>query len=316
MAVGLGFVSICLSEENCSPAGNVTVKSLQGLDRDAVLGRIRRTARRNLANTRRILWFLKAHRLQVYRFATHLIPLATHEATAGWEWWQDPELGPMLADIGRIIRSEGFRVSTHPPQLCVLNTPDPNVFQWVEKYAAYHCTLFDAMGLGPEAKIILHVGRRLAGGTEAGLRQALANVNRLPGAVRTRLALENDDRVFSARETLAVCREAGLPMVFDLHHHLCRHDGEDYRDLLPSVFDTWLDRPPKVHLSSPRDGRDVRAHADYVDPAMAGPFLEYAASLGPLDVMVEAKMKDLAALRLRAELPHIFQPGRGARAPE
>jgi len=307
VAVGLGFVSICLSEKDCSPAGDVTVKSIERLpDREARIERIRRTARRNLENTLRILWFLKGNGLSCYRFATHLIPLATHEATDGWEWWQDPLLEPLLARIGQVIRQESFRVSTHPPQLCVLNAAEPGVFAWVERYTDYHVRLFRTMGLDETTKIVLHVGKRFPGGNQAGLRQALANVERLPEAVRARLVLENDDRTFSAKETLTLCQQAGVPMVFDLHHHWCRNDGEDYRDLLPAVFATWRDRPPKVHLSTPRSPEDVRAHADYVDAGFVEPFLEYAASLGSFDVMVEAKMKDLAALRLRQELPHIF----------
>lgn len=307
MAVGLGFVSICLSEKDCSPAGDVTVKAIERLsDAEARIGRIRRTAKRNLTNTRRILSFMKWNNLSVYRFATHLIPLATHEATDGWEWWADPELQPLLQDIGQTIRDAGYRVSTHPPQLCVLNSPEPAVFQWVEKYTAYHVQLFEAMGLDEQAKIVLHVGRRMAGGAEAGLKQAADNVARLPDSVRSRLVIENDDRTYSARETLSLCQDVGVPMVFDWHHHLCRNDGENVRDLLPDIFATWRDRPPKVHLSSPRDGELDRAHADYVDPDMARDFLLAAKDVGDFDVMVEAKQKDLAALKLREDLPEVF----------
>lgn len=307
MTIGLGFVSICLSEQDCSPAGDVSVKTIESLpDDDARIGRIRRTAKRNLTNTRRILSFMKWNHLSVYRFATHLIPLATHEVTDDWDWWADEELQPLLQQIGETIREEQFRVSTHPPQLCVLNAADASVFQWVEKYTAYHVRLFEAMGLDERTKIVLHVGRRLGGGVEDGLRQAAENVLRLHESVRARLVIENDDRTYSARQTLSLCEQVGLPMVFDLHHHICRNDGEDFRELLPSIFASWRDRPPKVHLSSPRDGRDSRAHADYIDPDMVRSFLEEAAAIGDFDVMVEAKQKDLAALRLREDFPELF----------
>lgn len=307
MAVGLGFVSICLSEKDCSPAGDVTVKIIKSLpDDETRIGRIRRTAKRNLTNTLRILSFMKWHRLSVYRFATHLIPLATHEVTDRWKWWEDAELQPLLQRIGTRVRDEELRVSTHPPQLCVLNAVDASVFQWVEKYTAYHVRLFEAMGLDERTKIVLHVGRRLGGGAAEGLRQAEANVKRLPAAVRARLVIENDDHTYSAQDTLGLCQQLGVPMVFDLHHHLCRNDGEAFRDLLPDIFATWSDRPPKVHLSSPRDGQLSRAHADYVDAEMARPFLQEAAAIGDFDVMVEAKQKDLAALRLREDFPELF----------
>ena len=105
MAVGLGFVSICLSERDCSPAGNVSVATAARLaDREARLGLIRRTAVRNLENTLRILWFLKGNRLQLYRFATHLVPLATHPYTEGWAWWEDPQLRPLLQQVDEVLR--------------------------------------------------------------------------------------------------------------------------------------------------------------------------------------------------------------------
>lgn len=307
LAVGLGFVSICLSEKDCSPAGDVTVTTIERLpDDEARIGRIRRTARRNLTNTLRVLAFMKTSDLSVYRFATHLIPLATHEVTDDWAWWTDEQLRPLLERIGDIIRDKGFRVSTHPPQLCVLNSTEPSVFQWVEKYAAYHVRLFESMGLDERTKIVLHVGRRMAGGVDEGIREAANNVARLPASVRARLVIENDDRTYSARQTLTLCQAAGVPMVFDLHHHMLRNDGEDFRKLLPDIFATWSDRPPKVHLSSPRDGKAARAHADYVDPDMVRSFLKEAEVLGDFDVMVEAKQKDLAALELRKDFPEVF----------
>lgn len=66
---------------------------------------------------------------------------------------------------------------------------------------------------------------------------------------------------------------------------------------------------PKVHFSSPRldagkDGRfpDLRAHADLIDPIAFEGFLRYTAAGLDLDVMLEAKAKDLALLRLREQL--------------
>ena len=78
-----GFVSICLSERECSPAGNVTVKQVQGsIPRRASTGSCA-VAKRNLENTLRIMWFLRAHDLGLYRISANLIPLATRRNDAG-----------------------------------------------------------------------------------------------------------------------------------------------------------------------------------------------------------------------------------------
>src|SRR5690606_21516150 len=157
MAIGMGFVSICLSEHRCSPAGSVTVKSLENLDRESRLHRIRSVARRNLENTLRIMYFLKAHAIPLYRMSAQLVPLATHPATDGWAWWEDDDLRPLMEQIGEQVARQRLRVSSHLPELCVLSTPDAETFQWTQKYLAYHRRLFEAMGLDEGAKIIMHL---------------------------------------------------------------------------------------------------------------------------------------------------------------
>ena len=46
----------------------------------------------------------------------------------------------------------------------------------------------------------------------------------------------------------------------------------------------------------------LRAHADLIDPIAFEAFLTHTAGDEPLDVMLEAKAKDLAVLRLREQL--------------
>ena len=84
---------------------------------------------------------------------------------------------------------------------------------------------------------------------------------------------------------------------------------------------TWPgDVTPKIHFSSPktameerkkRVGRRVerswvlpqlRAHADVIDPIAFEHFLRETAAGHDFDVMLEAKAKDLALLRLRDQL--------------
>lgn len=277
------------------------MKRIEHLERDDQIRHIRAVARRNLENTLRIMHFLRGHRIPLYRMSAQLIPLATHPVTDGWAWWEDGELVPLMEKIGEQVKVQGVRISSHLPHVCQLSAPHPDKLIWTHKYLAYHRRLFDAMELDERAKIVLHLGGS-HGDRRRAAEIAVANVAALPAWARRRLCLENDDKVFSAAEVLAVCRRAGVPMVFDYHHHVCRHDGEDVADLLPEVFATWMDRPPKVHLSSPRSPDNPRAHADYVDVSFIRPFLNAAQGLGDFDIMVEAKKKDLALFKLRAEL--------------
>jgi UV DNA damage endonuclease len=306
MGIGIGFVSICLSEHECSPAGTVTVTRMAKLpSRQAQLHEVKRVAMRNLERTRRIMWFLEPHGFQLYRMSANLIPLATHELTADWAWWEDPDLKATGASIGQIAAAKGYRLSSHLPELCGL-TAEPDKFCWTKPYLEYHERLFSMMQLPGDTKIVMHLGGGY-GDKERALVRAGSFVGALGDWARRHLVLENDDRVYSAHETLRFCQEMELPMVFDFHHHWCNHEAELSPEFIGDVFATWTDRPPKVHLSSPRDAKRPRAHADYVDPRFVLGFVELASSLGPFDIMVEAKQKDLAALRLRAELDAIIQ---------
>lgn len=302
MKLSFGFVAICLSEHRCSPAGNVTVKSVADLGEMARLRRIRQVAVRNLTNSIRIMHFLHAHDIELYRMSAGLIPLATHDFTAGWAWWEDDHIRPLLARFGGLIRKYGYRVSSHLPEVCVLSSPDGGVFQWLQRYLVYHRRLFEAMGLDETAKIVLHVGGAYNDPNQA-LRQAEQNFATLDPWSQARIVLENDDKTFSAAQTLHLAERLGVPMVFDFHHHVLRNDGEPLEELILHAFSTWKDRPPKVHLSSPKSAKQPRAHADYVSWEFALPFFEalHAAgsSVDVVDVMIEAKKKDLALFELR-----------------
>jgi|GEM_PF-389529 len=300
-----GFVAICLTEKDCSPAGNVTVKQVQAFEPEGQKARILRVAKRNLENTLRIMWFLRAHDLKLYRISANLIPLATHEVAEGWAWWEEEELREVGAKIGQVAARNGYRLSSHLPELCGL-TGDVSVY-WAKRYLDYHQRLFELLGLDGSAKIIMHLGGMGQEKAHA-LEAARRHIDELSPWARERLVLENDDRVFTAADVVQLAEETGVPVAFDWHHHWVNRDGEESPgrtlELLARAFALWKDRPPKVHVSSPKSLQNPRAHADFVDAGFVRPLVDMAAQTGVerLDMMVEAKMKDLAAFRLREEL--------------
>ena len=90
-------------------------------------------------------------------------------------------------------------------------------------------------------------------------------------------------------------------------------------DAARAALGTWpSDVVPKIHFSSARlDGKEVkrgkntvleaprlREHADYIDPWTFAEFMEQLQDIH-FDVMLEAKAKDLALLRLREDLKKI-----------
>jgi UV DNA damage endonuclease len=256
----------------------------------------------------------------MYRLASGFAPYASHPDLPQFHG-QVQECADELAAVGARARELGVRLSTHPGQYTVLNSENPAVVDAALAELEVHAALLDALGQGPEAVVVLHVGGA-AGGRRAGIDRFCAGFERLSDAARRRLVVENDDRTYDVADVLAVSRRLGIPVVWDLLHHHC-NDRERIpdREALRLALATWPDGVvPKIHFSSPRldagesvrrVGRrterrivlpDMRRHADLIDPIAFEQFLLHTAAGMRFDAMLEAKAKDLAVLALREQL--------------
>ncbi len=292
MLARLGFVASVLGEDLSTSRTcrlrNATEERLRGLIAE------------NLSALERVLSFLERHRIHLYRITSNLIPFASHPVNTV-RWWD--EFAGVFTRLGATMRRVGIRVSTHPGQYTVLNSPHDAIVRAAIAELRYHATLLDAFGVDASSKIVLHVGGLYGGSGREAMDRFIAVAKELPGAVRRRLVVENDDRLFDAEAALHVGRAVGIPVVFDWLHHQAHPCGRAITDVLPEIFSTWTasDGRPKIHLSSQAAGGPVGAHADYVDPADMMSFLRLAPP-SPFDCMLEAKQKERAVLRLRNEL--------------
>jgi UV DNA damage endonuclease len=276
--------------------------------------------RHSLERLRAILDYLDANDIRMYRVATALAPYASHPELPQFHD-QVAECAEELAELGELAAARDIRLSSHPGQYTVLNSEDGQVRAAAAAELEVQAALFDAMGLGPESVVVLHVGGT-ARGKAAACERFLAGLERLTDSARRRLVVENDDRSFAITDVVALASRAGLRVVWDvLHHHCNDPDGVTDGDALAMALATWpADVTPKIHYSSPRldleerrvrRGRRVerklvlpqlRAHADLVDPIGFERFLRDVAGARDFDVMLEAKAKDLALIRLREHL--------------
>jgi UV DNA damage endonuclease len=274
-----------------------------------------------------ILRYCRQERICMYRMATALAPYASHPELPEFHD-QVEECQGELAAAGALARECDVRLSTHPGQYTVLNSEDAVTRRNAVAELEVQAALMDAMGLPPESLVVLHVGGA-AGGAEAGADRFLSGFEELSERARARLVIENDDRSYGIVAATEVARRAGVPVVFDLLHHHCHDpDGLGDREALELALDTWpAEVKPKVHFSSPRldvterrkrVGRrverslvlpELRAHADLIDPMAFEHFqTSTAAGVRDFDVMLEAKAKDLALLRLREQLARRSAP--------
>ncbi|WP_058302791.1 UV DNA damage repair endonuclease UvsE [Gorillibacterium timonense] len=304
MLVRFGYVAMSVNVANASPSKTMTATQFAKLaDREAALRKLERIAEENIHNTLRLLKHNRAHDIHVFRFSSKLIPLLTHPATEGWDPF--PHLSPSFTELGDYAIKHAMRTSFHPDHFTVLTTPREEVLRASLFDLSQQTRMLEAMGLDDRSKCNIHIGGTY-GDKVTALARFRSRFPELPSAVRSRLTLENDDKTYTALETLQFAEELGVPMVLDLHHHQVNPgEGEPPEELWPRVQRTWegTSLPPKIHVSSPRSERDIRAHADYVEPAPLLHFLHSIAGFAPqLDIMIEAKQKDAALFKLVDDL--------------
>jgi len=307
MLIRFGYVAMTLVLENCSPSKTITYKRFSELsDQETKLQRLRKLTEENLENIRRILIHNQAHDVKVFRLTSKIVPLATHLEASFFDYVEDfRERFRMLGDY---IRENDFRVSAHPDHFTLLTSEKEDIIKASIRDLDYHCKIFEAMGIDEAlGKLVLHVG-----GAYKNKQKAIdifeKNFIELEPRIRDRIILENDDKTYSVVEVLGLCRKLKIPMVVDLHHHWCCNNGEKIEDLLDDIFDTWNNQnlAPKIHISSPKNQKDFRSHADDIDIEPFIEFLKLAKNIDrDFDVMIEAKNKDIALFKLMEGLKEI-----------
>ena len=263
---------------------------------------------------------LDAIDVRVYRLGGSTIPYGTHPDLPHLDYRRQlDEAAEAVAALGAKARRLGLRLSTHPGQYTVLNALDEEIARKAALDLEQDAALLDALGLGPEATVVLHVGG-VYGDRAAGLDRWARRYEALSDSARARLAVEHDETCFDAADVLELHRRTGVRVVFDLLHHRCNPGLLEAGEALAAAYATWGAVRPKAHLSSPRTelrlvGRGHQArprpplldqHADFATPWDLAELVSL--SPGPLDVVVEAKAKDLAVLWLREQCARVLPP--------
>lgn len=298
MKIRLGYVAIALKLPKVTSSSNVTFSYYSKLNnKEKRFDKLKTVTRSNLDDLYTILKYNVENKIHFYRITSALVPLSTHPEVTEWNYRD--VFKKYFEVIGEYIKVNNLRVDTHPDQFNVINSAKPQVVENTIRNLLFHSNFFQDINY-PEGKMVIHVGSG-EGGKEVALDRFVRNFKALPAEIRNRLIIENDDKTFTARETLDLCSKIQRPMVLDTHHHKCNNNGEEVLHMLKGAFDTWSNekQPPKIHYSTPREFENDRKHADYIDGKEFVKFVESAKEINiDFDVMLEAKMKDLALYKL------------------
>jgi len=191
----------------------------------------------NLKVLKEILSYNIQHDLLFFRISSDIIPFASHPICKfDWETYFKKD----LIWIGQLVKEKKIRISMHPDQFVVLNSPNKEVVKNGIREINYQIAFLDAMRLDNSAKIQIHVGGTYNDKISS-LDRFIKNYNTLLSEeTRSRVVIENDDHRFSLKDCLVIHDKTNVPILLDVFHHEYMNDGHSIQNAISVADKTWI----------------------------------------------------------------------------
>lgn len=264
------------------------------VQKNATEARLRELIAHNLASLDRMLDYNRDSGIHMLRISSDIIPFGSSPVnTLQWE----EEFEEELAALGRKITAYDIRVSMHPGQYTVLNSPRIEVVDRAILDLEYHVRFLGALGTDATNKIILHVGG-VYGDKQSAMDVFSENWKKLQDSIKSRLVIENDDRSYTIEDVLELGTKNGIPVVFDNLHHQVNGNGESDLSWIKEASKTWKqkDGVQKIHYSQQDSNKNPGAHSGTIDVAGFLKYIEENSGID-FDIMLEVKDKNLSAAK-------------------
>lgn len=288
----------CMFREQPIRFVTTTATALQKMQRADALAKLSQLALHNADALLNALRYCAKSGIGCFRINSQILPVKTHPS-CGYEVSELPEGEEIVRRFracGQFAQEQGLRTCFHPDQFVVLNSPRAEVVRQSIEELEYQAEVAEWVG----ADVINIHGGGAYGDKSKALDELARNLGRLSTRVRSRLTLENDDKIFTPADLLPLCSAEAIPLVYDAHHHRCLTDGQTVEEATLAAYESWP-REPLFHLSSPLEGWSgpkPQRHHDFIEIT---DFPDCWRQMS-LTVEVEAKAKELAVLRLKDEL--------------
>lgn len=240
--------------------------------------------------------YAKSSNIKMMRLGSDVMPMASHpDIMFPWNSYFSNE----LKIIGKKIMESDIRISMHPGQYTVLNSPYKRVLENSISDLIWHADFLDALGVDLSCKIIIHTGG-IYGNKKESMQRFINNFDRLPYNVKNRLALENDEKCYSIYDVLEICDVINIPAVMDILHHQILSPCQflDIKHWINLCAKTWKskDGTQKIHYSQQKENGKIGAHSNTI---CTENFLEFYKEIKDLelDIMLEVKDKNLSCIK-------------------
>lgn len=250
----------------------------------------------NLEALEKIIDYNIEMNIRVFRISSDIIPFGSSPVNtlAWWDTFQE-----QFARIGKKIADSGMRVSFHPGQYTVLNSPNDEVVERAIGDLAYHTKVLECLGVNNEHKIVLHIGGVYEDKKEASLR-FIERFQQLDESIQKRLIIENDDRLYTIQDVLWISQQARIPVVYDNLHHAVNPGTDKMNDAywIVEAGNTWREEDGKQKIHYSQQALDKRSGA-HTATIYLNSFLDFYEQLpdSTIDIMLEVKDKNLSAVK-------------------
>ncbi|MEM4710373.1 MAG: UV DNA damage repair endonuclease UvsE [Candidatus Woesearchaeota archaeon] len=227
-----------------------------------------------------------------FRISSDLIPFASHPVN-NIKWWGIYE--NELKNIGKFIKKNNIRISMHPDQFVVINSPKDDVAKKAFKDLEWHHRLLDSMTLDSDAKIQIHIGG-VYDDKEKAIKRFIDNYKKLSNDIKKRIVIENDEISYSLKDVLYISKETKIPVVFDVFHHKILNNNESLKEALLLASKTWK-KKDGIMMIDYSTGK-TRKHDVSLNIKEFESFIKQAKNIGiDFDIMLEVKDKEKSAIR-------------------
>jgi UV DNA damage endonuclease len=288
----------CIFRDQPIKFGTTTAAALGRMPRPKAWAKLSSLCLQNAGALLAALEFCANNGIGSFRVNSQILPVKTHP-TCGYQVEDLPEGDEIVRRFkacGDFAANHQLRTCFHPDQFVVLNSPRPEVVASSVEELEYQATVAEWIG----ADVINIHGGGAYGDKVSALASFARNLDRLSDRARSRLTVENDDKIFTPSDLLPLCKSTDIPLVYDAHHHRCHPDDMTVEQATDEARATW-NREPLFHISSPLEGWDgpkPERHHDYINVTDFPPCWRDK----NVTVEVEAKAKELAVLKLKEEL--------------
>lgn len=297
MTVNIGYACLTLGVPNTQLKGCL----LKNADK----GKLAELITHNLGSLENIIDYNIKTNINLFRISSNLIPFGSSQAS-NLIWWD--MFSAQLLKVGEKIINSGMRVSMHPGQYTVLNSPNIEVVKKAIEDLNYHAQIMDSLNVSVQHKIVLHIGGVYNDKKQAGKR-FIANYLLLNEAIKQRIVLENDDKSYNINDVLEIGIKLNIPVVFDNLHNKVNPSDPDKSDYywINECNKTWREKDgcQKIHYSQQNPLKKPGSHSTTI---AINEFLDFYQKLESkdLDIMLEVKDKNLSAIKcIDCTLPEI-----------